>query len=190
MLEERPQLRAEYEGAVTGIVMKRLFAHPVAGEQECVFLRVPDGKREHALEALDAVFAVLLVGVDEDLGIAAGQKPVAPGFELRSEHDEVVDFPVVHRPHRAVFVGDRLVPAHGIDDSKPPRAERNRWIDVEAGVVGAAMTQDVRHPLQRGLSLISSASGEEPGDAAHARISFQRSTARGSSTRIPRSDDC
>ena len=53
-------------------------------EQQPAPRRVPDREREHAAEALDAVVAPLLVGVDDRLGVGPRAVAMAGRFELRA----------------------------------------------------------------------------------------------------------
>jgi hypothetical protein len=58
-------------------VDQRLLAHPVARDEEPTAAAVPQGEGEHAVQVADAVDAVLLVEVRDDLGVAVGGEPVA-----------------------------------------------------------------------------------------------------------------
>ena len=71
---------------------------------------------------------------------------------------EVVDFAVEDDPHRAVFVGQRLLAAGQVDDRQPPVSQghagrcRPTFGEVGAFAVRAAMAQHGRHPLERRAS--------------------------------------
>src|SRR5688500_10302001 len=74
--------------------VKRLDAEAVAGEEEAAARRVPDRKREHAAEMLDAVVAELLVGMDDGFGVGAAVVAVAVALEADPQIGVVVDFAV------------------------------------------------------------------------------------------------
>ena len=59
-------------------VEERLLADAVAGEEQTLAALVPEGEREHPVEMPDAVDPVLLVQVDDHLGVALGREAVAP----------------------------------------------------------------------------------------------------------------
>ncbi len=69
LLEHRLQLGGKGERPVGDAVIKRLDAEAIAGQQQPVPARVPERQREHPPQALDETVAVLLVEVDQHLGI-------------------------------------------------------------------------------------------------------------------------
>ena len=69
MLEQRLDLGAEEEAAVGLRVVERLDPEPVAREEELALARVPDREGEHALQPLDAADSLLLVEMDDRLGV-------------------------------------------------------------------------------------------------------------------------
>src|SRR4051794_14820705 len=67
--QQRGQLRGEAQLAATLGVEERLLPEPVACSEQTAPARVPDREGEHALERVDQLVAVLLVEVDENLGV-------------------------------------------------------------------------------------------------------------------------
>ena len=112
--------------------VERLDAEAIAREQQPPPRRVPDREREHAAEALDAVVAPLLVGVDDRFGVGARAVAVAGRFELRPDVGVVVDLAVEDDPDRAVFVRQRLLAGGQIDDAQAAVAERGLVVDSAA----------------------------------------------------------
>ena len=96
----------------------------------------------------EAVRAVLLVEVDDDLDVGAGAEAVAAGGELFAQLLEVVDLAVADDGDCAVLVRDRLITGLEIDDAEAPEAQTDAGREVEALAVGAAMAQTVGHPLE------------------------------------------
>ena len=95
---------------------------------------------------------VLLVEVDDRLGVGARAEPVALGLEARAQLGVVVDLAVEGDPDRAVLVGHRLVPGRRqVDDRQPPVAEHHAPVGrlPQAGVVGAAVGHGVAHGRHR-----------------------------------------
>ena len=57
-------------------------------------MRVPERDGKHSAEAAEAVLAVLLVQVNDRLGIRTCGEMVAAAFEFMPQFGVVVDFPV------------------------------------------------------------------------------------------------
>ena len=65
---------------------------------------------------MDEVEAVLLVEVDDDLGVGAGVKAVAMRFKFAAQLGIIVDLAVEDRPHGAVLVVNGLLARVEIND--------------------------------------------------------------------------
>src|SRR5205807_8909878 len=89
-------------------VVQGLDAEPVSREHEAPALRIPQGEGEHAAQLVDEVRAVLLVEVDDDLGVAPRGEPVPLRLEPPLELLEVVDLAVEDDLDGAVLVPERL----------------------------------------------------------------------------------
>ena len=144
------QLGRELERAAGRAVVERLDPVRVAREHEAAAPLVPDRDREHPAQPLRELEAVLLVQVDERLGVRVRPVRVARAHELARELRVVVDLAVLDDDAAAVLVEDRLVAAGEVDDGQPPRRERHRPLDVLAGAVGAAVLERRAHPLEPG----------------------------------------
>ena len=68
--EQRLDLRAEQQRVGQRGEVQRLDADPVARQQQAPAAAVPQGEGEHAAQVVDAVGAVLLVQVQDDLAVA------------------------------------------------------------------------------------------------------------------------
>ena len=75
-------------------------------------------------------------------------------FEIAAQLGEVVDLAVEDDPDRAVLVVNRLMAGRQIDDAQPPHPERHAFFHPHALVVGAAMADDVAHPMHERAALI------------------------------------
>ena len=82
MLEDRLDLGTEDQAARQLCVVQRLDADPITGQEQLLPPSVPDRQGKHAVEALDASRPVLLVQMDDRLGIRARVKNVSAGLEL------------------------------------------------------------------------------------------------------------
>ena len=171
--EERLDLAPEGQPVLAEVVVDRLLAQAVAGEEEPALVPVPDGEGEHPAQPLGKLFAPLFVAVDQDLGVAVALEDVALGDELPLEIEEVVDLAVEGDPDGPVLVGHRLRAGRGeIDDRQAPVPESERAFDVDAATVRTAMRDHVGHAGEElavgGMRRISI---QEATDAAHAGFS-------------------
>jgi hypothetical protein len=104
-------LRGVGQEAAVPIVVQRLLAEPVAGDEEFAGLLVPDGEGEHPAQAGDALRTVLLIGVKDGFGIGAGGVAMAGLFQIGTKIRVVEDFAVESDPEGLVLVGHWLVAA-------------------------------------------------------------------------------
>ncbi len=119
---------------------------------------------------LDHGLAVLLVEMDEDLGVAARLQHVAGGAQLALEVEVVVDLAIEDDADRAVLVPDRLRAALEIDDAEPPHAEREpvRRREVRARAVRPAVDDPAEHLAEQALRFrLGKRTIDESCDAAH-----------------------
>ena len=175
VLEQRLDLAGEQQAA--GLrrtrVVQRLDAEVVAVQHELAAApilpgaaQVGDGEGPHAVEARGAGGAPLLVGVDDDLGVAVRAEGVAGGLELGAQLAVVVDLAVVDEPDGLVLVGHGLVPALAVDDAQAAVTEADGRRLEGAGVIGAAVHDGGGHAPEK---LPVGRAGEAE-DAAHERM--------------------
>ncbi len=122
---------------------------------------------------------MLLVEMDEDLGVRVRRETVAAALQLTAQLAVVVDLAVLDDGDAAVLVGDRLVAVLEVDDRESPHRQRNPALVEETIAVRSAMVEprvhrpdrlDVgnRTPLSRGHSA----------DAAHGGSLIRAGAAR------------
>ena len=165
--QHRAQLGAEHEPAVRFRVVRRLFAHAVAGEKQQLAAAVPHGEAEHAVEMIETMLAVLLPGVNDHLRIGRGGEAVPGTLEVRTQRAVAVDLAVENDGHRAVLVADRLVAGDEIDHAQARDAERRGALDVIAERVRATVRQRAHHALEHDAVGTNTRRRHEAGDAAH-----------------------
>src|SRR5205085_10694619 len=117
-----------------------LHAVAVTSEEELTGLAVPDGKREHAMESLDAARAPGGVGSKYHLGVGFGEKAAPFALQLGSQLTKVVKLAVV---------GDDVVPGRiehrlvalwtGINDRQAAVGQTDGTVRILALTVGAAV---------------------------------------------------
>ena len=167
VLEQRLQLGGEDELAVGLGVEEGLLPHPVPRQEEAPPVRVPDGEGEHPPEPGQAVFPVLLVGVEDDLRVARRGEAVPLALQLGAELLEVIDLPVEGDPDGAVLVAHRLVAAGEVDDAQPPLPEGHAAVGVRAPLVRAPVHEPGAEPLHLGPPHAPALQVEDARDPAH-----------------------
>ena len=106
--------------------------------------------RKHAVETLHAILAPGVVGLEDDLGIAFGEKVVTHLHQFGAQFLVVVDRAVEYQRQLQVVIHHGLVRMCGqVNDGQPPVAECQRSAVEEPFVIRPAPRQLCRHALQR-----------------------------------------
>ena len=166
---QRPQLGGELDLAADVAVVERLDPVRVAREHEPAALRVPERDGEHAAQPLGEALAVLLVQVDEHLGVAARREPMPGPLELEAELAVVVELAVLDDRDPAVLVRDRLVARREVDDREAPGSEPDAALDVRAVRVRPALDEGCAHRREP-AGVDGAAGGRDSADPAHAAL--------------------
>ena len=103
------QRRGEAQCARDLGVVQRLDAKTIPGEDYAAGVALPDRKREHALEVVDAIRAPGGVGLEDDLGIAIRKEMVTKCTQPGPQVAEVVDTAVEHDAQAELVVDHRLL---------------------------------------------------------------------------------
>src|SRR5438105_449011 len=74
---------------------------------------------------------------------------VSARLQLRAKCQVIVDLSIEDNVNRPVFIGHGLMPAGNIDDRETTMAETNVAVNIDAGIVWAAVRHDVAHSRQR-----------------------------------------
>src|SRR5262249_36218891 len=109
---------------------------------------VPQGEGKHAAQFLDQPLALVLVEVNEHLGVTLSAEDVSPGFQALSQLLKVVDLSVEHHLDRAVLVPQRLGPAAQVDDRQAAVDKPQAWLVQVALRVGTAVGDGLTHRLE------------------------------------------
>jgi hypothetical protein len=141
--QDRLRFRAEQRPAVVRVVVERLHAEPVAGQEEPLGPAVPDAEGVHPVEPLDALLTPLQVGPQHHFGVRPGGEGVPVRAQLLAQFGEVVDLPAVGQHDRSL--GHRLPAAGHIDDGQPAVPDRGPRRQPQPGVVGPPAGHRLRH---------------------------------------------
>ena len=98
MAEQRFQFRSEQKRRRIQRPIERLFAEPVARQKEPLLRAIPDRKREHAVQFLQHLFAVLFVKMDQNFGVGVRVKLMPRLFEFLAQGAIIVNFAVEDDP--------------------------------------------------------------------------------------------
>ena len=182
--QQRLDLRGERDAVIVDGVVERLDADAVADQPERLLASVPDGDGEHAPEAMQAVDAPLLEGVEDDLriGVVRGPGVTPERFELRADLGVVVDLAVEDDAQAAVLVGHGLVRRVAqVDDGEPsePEADARILVHPEPWAIRTPVDHRLAHVRdQARLHPIVGAQRHDAGDAAHQVLPVMRSWTR------------
>ena len=182
---QRLELGGEGELARDVAVVQRLDPEAVAREHEPPPLAVPDRDGEHPAQALGEARAVLLVEVDEHLGVRVRRaEHVARALELGAQLGVVVDLAVLDDDDAPVLARDRLVAALEVDDRQPPRGEPGLAVDHLAAAVGPAVHERRAHRAEDVAVDGPPVGADDAADAAHvSRRAGTAATARATPSR-------
>src|SRR5579859_6335234 len=127
----------------------RLDAEPIAREQEGLPDRVEQCKCPHTDKALDARRAPLLIGAQNDLGVAVGAEHVAQFAELGADLDVIVDLAVGDQRQTAVFAAHwHVAERTEVENAQALTGQRTAAHHGLAAGVRAAVVLAGRHCLE------------------------------------------
>jgi hypothetical protein len=117
--------------------VERLDAETVARHDDAAGIALVDDEGEHALEAVDAMAAPGVIGLDHDFGVAGREEIVALGLEFGAQFGIVVDAAIEHdgQPQRGVDHGLARLDRE-IDDAQAPVGERHAIVHLQPGASG------------------------------------------------------
>ena len=133
-------------------VVKRLLAKTVANQQHFARFRIPDTKRKHTAQSVQAFDTFLFIQMNQDFGIAVGAEPVPLRDQALAKFFIVVNLAVEDHPYGAIFIRNRLMPGSKIDDAQPSHANPARTLYVKPFIVGTAVPNHIAHRLHNGLA--------------------------------------
>jgi len=155
--------------AVEDSVEEGLLAEPVARQQDLAPIQIAHREREHPVQMIDAVLAVLFVCVDDGFGVGVRTEDVALSRQRLLQLAMVVDLAVEDNPDGSILVGERLRAAGAIDDGQPSVRERDPRPRKIPFAVRAAMGNPSRHRrdgcLDRWIEIAIEA--DDTADTAH-----------------------
>lgn len=94
---------------------------------------------------------MLLVQVEDDLGVRARPEPVTGCFEARAVFRVIVDLTVRGEPDRPVLVGHWLATVLDVDEAQPPVGQSHAFGEVDPFTIRSAVPDRAGHSLQHRL---------------------------------------
>jgi hypothetical protein len=166
-----PDFRREDDVFAGDTIIERLFAEPVADEENGAGSPVAIGKGEHSVDPLDRAthpFATYEVEKDFGIGMVAQRRAEAP--QLGGEGPIPVYFSIVDKGVSRAFVDARLRATGDVDYGQPRMAQSDASVDKDAIAIGSAMAQCGIHS-GKDIARIRVRIGE-PRNAAHQPTTF------------------
>ena len=98
---------------------------------------------------LEECSAVLLIKVEDDLGIALCSETIPLSYERRSDLLEIVNLPIAHEDEAAVVAFERLSPCFEVDhlETRMSKCDRHRRLGKRTAAVGSPVAEDVEDLL-------------------------------------------
>src|SRR5260370_27527124 len=124
-------LRSEQERPITVAVVQGLDAQAITSNKQLSFATVPDGEGKHAAQVFHTITAVLLVQMDDGLGITFGAIAVTGSLKVHPYLLMVVDLAVIYDPHAFILVGERLMAGLHVSNAQPAHGKTNISLDEE-----------------------------------------------------------
>jgi hypothetical protein len=145
MLEDRLDLRPEYEAVRTRVIVEWFDPEPVARHEQRLLLLVPDGEREHAAQPRHDPLPPLFPTVQDHFGVGRRGEGVARR-EFSADVVVVVDLAVEDDDDRTVFIVDRLPATLEIDDREPLEGQAGAATGIVAVPIRSSMPNGGVHP--------------------------------------------
>src|SRR2546429_3082978 len=123
MLEDRLDLRTKNQPSTGLRVIQRFDPKAVTRQQEPPLALIPHSESKHPAQVLNALFAELLIKMNDYFSVACGRKSMPPAFKLFSERLVVINFAVEDSHDSPVFVVYWLLSSIQIDDAEPPHSD-------------------------------------------------------------------
>ena len=143
---------------------------------------VVDHEGPHAVEPAQAFRAPLSVGREQDFGVAGGAEAVAGGPQLLPQLDVVVDLAVEDDDKLAILRAHRLMTGGAqVQDGESAKPEPHLLMEIQARIVGAAVSDAPGHLAQDSCVCLATAETEHNDKTAHSReplLQFVQSAGR------------
>ena len=140
MRQQTLDFRTKHDASGQLAVEQRPDPESIPGEKQCLAISIPDGDGELTIEVLKALRTVLLIQMQNHLGIGPGPELMPPGLESGAEFDVIEHLAIEDDPQGFVLVGDRLLTRAEIDDAQARVAQGDVRIGVHTELIGTAMT--------------------------------------------------
>src|SRR5438876_8270450 len=126
MRQQHLWLRREQQSLIENAPIQRLFAKAISRNEKPSPPIIPQREREHAVEMLHHLIAVLFVKVRQDFGVGSAAKGMTAGLKISAQFSVVVNLAVENDGDAFVFVINRLLASDEIDDRQAPHTEIGR----------------------------------------------------------------
>src|SRR6516162_3908473 len=120
-------------------VIDQLDSHGVPGDDEALFVHIPDGQAKHPIQATENLRSPLLVPMDNHLGVRVCSKCMTTSQQIGANFLEIVNLAIENHPDLLLKVRHRLMTSGQINDRKTPEAESERTVKIVPLVIRAAV---------------------------------------------------
>jgi hypothetical protein len=169
--QNRFHFRREDQTRAIEEIVERLDTVAIACEHQPLGAAIPDRKREHAVQSLDAGFSPLGERLQQHLGVGARPELLAGGPKLGPQFLKVVDLAVVSDDIAPVGAHHRLMAGRGqVDDGQPSVAEPDHCVRVATLAIRPAMRNRIGHATDDDSRHCLAVEGDHSCNAAHTGV--------------------
>src|ERR1035438_6876909 len=130
-LQQGLNLGAKIDGGTDASPEERFFPESIAAQEQFAGFEVVKSQGPETIQSLETIGAPMLIGLEENLGIAPRAELDPFGLELVTEFKMVVNLAIEHDAAGTVIREERLVPRGGeVNDGEPPMGQSDVGLRV------------------------------------------------------------
>jgi len=142
--QQRLELARECHALPVVVIVERLDPDAIADEEQAAAVAVEQRERELAAQLVDEIVAVVLVQMEQQLGVPGAAQPVAAGHEGAAHVAPAVQLAVEHGPAGSVLVADGLMSRSSrAYDRESAVAKRHVSVGPETFVIRAPVPEQL-----------------------------------------------
>src|SRR5580658_870567 len=146
--ENHLDFRTEQKSPWNQPVIEGLDSQAVPRDEQPPRTPIPDRKRKHTAQFLNAFRAILLVKMNDGFRVAMRTEAVAARDQPFPQNLVIVNFAVEDYPDRPVLIADGLVASDQVDDAEAPHSQSDAAFRVDSLIVRPTVRHRCAHTPQ------------------------------------------
>jgi hypothetical protein len=148
MTEKGFHFGGEIESAADVAIEEGSDARSIPGKQQSVMMTVPKGNGELSVEVVDEILSVLLIEMNDNLGVGMGIEAVSLPLQFGAQFQIVENFTIEDDLDAFVFVVYRLIASCQIDNAESGMGQAYRTLAIVSVAVRATVMNRMYHALE------------------------------------------